>query len=104
MIARTQTTTYRTTSPAIVHARRTAFVPGLTVPVRPVAVPQRRAAAGDVRDLIDAAGPLSLRDIAGGTGIAPHEAAQIVAHMVAHGVLRRDEWGRHSLRATLAGD
>lgn len=54
--------------------------------------------AGDVRDLIDAAGPLSLRDIAAGLGVPVYRAATIVNWMLEHDCLQQDEWRRHTLR------
>jgi hypothetical protein len=60
----------------------------------------RAASAEAVRSLIDAAGPLSLGDIAGGLGIAVAAASTTVDRMLAAGCLRQDEWERHTLRGT----
>ena len=57
----------------------------------------RRIAVSDVCDLIDAAGPLSLRDIAGGLDISLQQASCVVGWMLEHDCLRQDEWERHGL-------
>jgi len=62
-----------------------------------VQTPGRRIAVSDVCDLIDAAGPLSLRDIAGGLDISLQQASCVVDWMLEHDCLRQDEWERHSL-------
>ena len=54
----------------------------------------------DVCDLIDAAGPLTLRDIAGGLAVPLRRAAARVRQMVGAGALRRDEFGRYRLWKT----
>ena len=53
---------------------------------------------GAVRDLLDAAGPLSLRDIAAGLGVPMQRASHIVSWMLDHDCLRQDEWRRHTVR------
>ena len=71
--------------------------------VRPFFVVRPRAiTAADVQDLLEAAGPLSLRDIAGGLQVSEREAEVRVASMVAAGALGADEWGRYRLRGALA--
>jgi hypothetical protein len=50
--------------------------------------------ASDVRDLIEAAGQLSMRDIAGGLGVTEREAASVVSWRADAGELKQDEWGR----------
>ena len=57
----------------------------------------RRIVSSDVRDLIDAAGPLSLRDIAGGLDVSNYQAAALVHSMIEHNCLRQDEWERFRL-------
>ena len=57
----------------------------------------RRASTADVCDLIDAAGPLSLCDIAGGLDIHVAQASRVVRTMVADACLREDEWGRFGI-------
>jgi hypothetical protein len=57
----------------------------------------RAIAVSDVCDLIDAAGPLSLRDIAGGLDVSLHQASTVVGSMLEHDCLRQDEWERHRL-------
>jgi hypothetical protein len=52
----------------------------------------------EVRDLIDAAGPLTLRDIACGLAVPVRRAAARVRQMVGAGALSRDEFGRYRLR------
>jgi hypothetical protein len=64
-------------------------------------VPDEVAAAISVRevcDLIDTAGPLTLRDIAGGLAVPVRRAAARVRQMVGAGALGRDEFGRYRLR------
>jgi hypothetical protein len=72
-----------------------------TVPSAPTDVmsctPVRGIVPSDVRDLIDAAGPLSLRDIAGGLDVSTHEASTVVRSMIEHHSLSQDEWERYRL-------
>ncbi len=51
----------------------------------------------DVCALIEAAGPLTAVDIAGGLAISVSEAANSVRRMVDAGQLKQDEWGRYHL-------
>lgn len=51
----------------------------------------------DVCDLIDAAGPLTLRDIAGGLAVPIRRVAARIRQMLGAGALRRDEFGRYRL-------
>jgi len=51
----------------------------------------------DVCDLIDAAGPLTIRDIAGGLAVSVHVVVARVRQMVRGGALKRDEFGRYRL-------
>jgi hypothetical protein len=60
---------------------------------------ERRVSTSDVRDLIDAAGPLTLRDIAGGLDVPERRAARVVATMTKGDRLQQDEWGRWRNRA-----
>jgi hypothetical protein len=65
------------------------------VPIRPAPVPlPRRFDAPDVLDLLEAAGPLTTGDIAGGLGVPEREAAGVVRMMLDRDWLRPDEWGR----------
>ncbi len=57
----------------------------------------RAIAVSDVCDLIDAAGPLSLRDMAGGLDVSLHQASTVVGWMLDHDCLRQDEWEQHRL-------
>lgn len=67
--------------------------------VRPAEhAPAARVSPDDVRGLIDAAGPLSLRDIAAGLGVPAHRASRVVEWMLDHDCLRQDEWRRLTLR------
>jgi len=52
----------------------------------------------DICDLLGAAGPLSLDDIAGGLGVPARQAAMIARWMLDHGLLEQDEWDRFMLR------
>jgi len=58
----------------------------------------REPSVADVRDLIDAAGPLAPRDVAAGLGAPSPATRGVVAWMLRHGRLREDEWGRVALR------
>ncbi|MBI5288622.1 MAG: hypothetical protein HY873_06585 [Chloroflexi bacterium] len=86
-----------THAPAAVPPRtsRGACPEGITVVYPDTPGPNPRLSSHDVRDLIDAAGPLSLRDIAGGLDAPLARVAGLVARMLAQGCLRQDEWGRH---------
>lgn len=57
------------------------------------AIPQS-AGVADVRDLLEAAGPLDISDIAGGLDLPVAAVVGTVAWMLARGELRRDEWER----------
>ena len=64
----------------------------------PVATARTASVSVDrVRELLDAAGPLSLRDIAGGLNVAVRDAATVVRWMLDRGWLVHDEWERHRL-------
>jgi hypothetical protein len=54
---------------------------------------------GDLCALIDAAGPLSLCDLAGGLNLSVRDVALRVRRMMHEHRLRRDEWGRYRLSA-----
>jgi len=56
----------------------------------------------EVRDLIAAAGPLTLCDIAGGLSASAAAAATCVRRMLRARQLRRDEFGRYQLREAAA--
>jgi hypothetical protein len=62
-----------------------------------VAAPHEPVRAAEVRDLIAAAGPLSVHDIAGGLAISERCAAARIRQMVNSGHLREDEFGRYRL-------
>jgi hypothetical protein len=65
------------------------------VALRPAPVPvPRRIGAADVLGLLEAAGPLTTADIAGGLGVSEREAASVVRVMLDRDWLRPDEWGR----------
>jgi hypothetical protein len=53
----------------------------------------------DVCELIDAAGPLALHDLAGGLNVPVSELAGRVRRMVSEGRLRQDEWARFATAA-----
>jgi hypothetical protein len=57
----------------------------------------------DVRDLIEAAGPLVLDDIAGGLDVSLPEASLRVHTLVAGGCLQQDEWDRYRLAGSCRG-
>jgi hypothetical protein len=51
----------------------------------------------DVCALIDAAGPLTLRDLAGGLNVPLRQASQLVVSMLDSDCLKQDEWARYRL-------
>ena len=51
----------------------------------------------EVCELIDATGPLTIRDIAGGLAVSLRSAVALVRRMVRIGALKRDEFGRYRL-------
>jgi hypothetical protein len=51
----------------------------------------------EVCDLIEAAGPLGLRDIAGGLDASIRAVAARVRRMLRNGTLKQDEWARYRL-------
>ena len=87
---RTPVSTGHTTSSA--HAR-------LQTPKPPTAAPAAvSASTDDVLALIDAAGPLTLKDIAGGLNVSLRYASSLVRRLAAGGCLGLDEWDRHRVR------
>lgn len=85
---------------AVASAGHSSAARGPWIDVRPggpLDATSREVAAEDVRDLIDAAGPLTLRDIAGGLDVPLRLAAERVRRMVAGRTLTRDEFGRYRL-------
>ena len=58
----------------------------------------RRPAVADICDLIEAAGPLALCDIAGGLDVPVAVASPVVQSMIADACVREDEWGRFAMR------
>lgn len=87
------TTTY---APNPVYMHPAVFA----LPPRPAVAAPRGVAPVDVSDLLDAAGSLSIADIAGGLDATLAAVEATVAWMVSRGDLRRDEWDR--LRAVRA--
>lgn len=57
---------------------------------------------GDVIDLLNAAGPLTVSNIAGALDVAPSAADATVRQMLARRCLRFDEWHRCSLAGACA--
>jgi hypothetical protein len=55
-----------------------------------------------VADLLRAAGPLSVEDIAGGLGVSVREAQVVVWRMVDDDCVRPDEWQRMKLQRRAA--
>jgi len=80
------------------------FRPGRAVsaPRPPVVKPPRGVSLADVTELLDAAGPLSAEDIAGGLDAAPEDAAASLWWMREAGYLKQDEWGRYQLPLAMA--
>jgi hypothetical protein len=98
--------TYAQPAPPVLGGSRRNVTLTLTPPPAPrrPAVQQRpavqtveRVTVHGVRDLIEAAGPLSLRDIAGALDVPERDAMVVVGWMIARDCLRQDEWGRHRL-------
>jgi len=78
-------------------------------PLRPVTAPPpavvrqpARVSLADVTELLDAAGPLSAEDIAGGLDVGPEDAAAALWWMREAGYLKQDEWGRYRLPLAMA--
>ena len=65
--------------------------------IRPIPAPVVSVNMAIVRDLLDAAGPLTIADIAGGLDVSVKSASGRVAAMLYCGCLRADEWGRYRL-------
>jgi hypothetical protein len=74
------------------------FGPRVDVP-GPVAA---TVSVDDVCDLLEAAGPLTLCDIAGGLAVPVRRAAACIRRMLANRDLRRDEFGRYRLSGARA--
>jgi hypothetical protein len=70
---------------------------GGTKRVRQESVRAPRVPVEDVRELLEAAGPLDVTNIAGGLGWAIDETTDAVGSLVAGGRLRADEWDRYGL-------
>lgn len=68
--------------------------------VRPTAAPGRAATVTEagVREVLEAAGALGVRDIAGALCSTVKDAQEVVWRMLDRGGLRADEWGRVSVR------
>ena len=88
-------TTINTAPARISHAAAGQLFFGPRVEM-PVAVADR-VSVDDVCDLLAAAGPLTVRDIAGGLAVPARQAASCVRRMVRERSLRRDEFGRYRL-------
>jgi len=102
-------TTYAPASQAIIPA--SDWIANLYAPVAravgrrsATAVDDRMAAARarQLRDLLFAAGPLTIADIAGGLAVTVHEASLAVAALRSRDCLCQDvdEWGRYRLAST----
>lgn len=74
------------------------FGPSIEVP----AVVADQIPFDDVCDLIAAAGPLTLRDVAGGLAVPAARAAGCVSKMIAECLLEEDEFGRYQLAGACA--
>jgi DNA-binding IclR family transcriptional regulator len=59
---------------------------------------ERSISLDEVCELIAAAGPLTVADIAGGLDAPAGQVAAYVQSMVGHGDLQEDEFGRYVLR------
>jgi hypothetical protein len=65
--------------------------------VRPMSLLISTVSPDEVRELIDAAGPLTICDIAGGLAVSVRAAVPAVRRMLSSGCLRRDEFDRYRL-------
>ena len=61
---------------------------------------ERTASPDEVCDLIAAAGPLTVRDIAGGLAVSARQASASVQLMVRRNCLKQDEFRRYRLSGT----
>ena len=90
-----------TLMPALTGANGNYYTPAAVIVVEPqpvrVQADERPVSAEEVESLIQAAGPLSVRDIAGGLGVTVAAALSAVRGMIVGDCLRQDEWGRLSL-------
>ena len=68
-------------------------------PRRPAFDAAARLSTSAVQDLLEAVGPLSVEDIAGGLGASVRETKAVVWRMVDEDRLRPDEWQRMKLCA-----
>ena len=80
--------------PASLDASVNAFRPSARRAVRP----STGLTTDTVADLLRAAGPLSVEDIAGGLGVSIREAQAVVWRMVDDDCVRPDEWQRMKLQ------
>jgi hypothetical protein len=84
--------------PASLEATVTVIRPS----ARRAASPREDLTTDSVADLLRAAGPLSVEDIAGGLGVPVREAEGVVRTMVADDCVRPDEWQRMKLQRRAA--
>jgi hypothetical protein len=90
------TTMTTTTAPArATYAAGGQFLFGPRIEVHEAAA--AAVSADEVCDLLAAAGPLTLRDIAGGLAVPARRAAGRIRQMLAGGTLKQDEFGRYRL-------
>ena len=66
-------------------------------------VREAHASVRDLRELLEAAGPLPLQDIAAGLDISVTETGRLVCRAVRAARLRQDEWERYSLSGPWRG-
>ncbi len=64
----------------------------------------KRASVRDVCALLEYAGPLTVRDIAGGLNTPEREAVQVVEWMASNEYVKPDEWGRLRLWGDCSGN
>jgi hypothetical protein len=97
--------THRTdaaSAPAPKALTHTGFAPTATVTkLRPRGVVmytrERKVDSVEVVELIEAAGPLTLQDIAGGLDVSLGQASVVVQTMLDRNCLKQDEWERHRI-------
>jgi hypothetical protein len=109
-----QTTYYAAAATTMTRGTTSGFAGWYDFGMGPVAQPrdrrhetvqifERTISIQDVCELLDAAGALALRDIAGGLGVSTAGASTLVRRMVNFGYLREDEWSRYRLAGDCRG-
>lgn len=96
--------TYTYTPASPFGARGNVLAPPAGAAALPAVAGQRFLTVAEVCDLIDAAGPLTISDLAAGLGAGVRETGVLVDWLERHGDLRRDEWDRFRLSGMCRGE